>query len=43
MGQLRLLVSSHYTKKAIGLNKVEGKPFTVAEVVHKIQEVAKAG
>jgi 2-oxoglutarate ferredoxin oxidoreductase subunit alpha len=42
MGQLRLLVSSCFTKKAIGLNKVEGKPFTVAEVAHKIQEVANA-
>lgn len=42
MGQLRMLVSAEFTKKAIGLNKVQGKPFTVAEVTEKIQEVAKA-
>jgi 2-oxoglutarate ferredoxin oxidoreductase subunit alpha len=36
-GQLRMLLRAEYLVDAIGLNKVKGKPFTVAEVVDKIQ------
>jgi 2-oxoglutarate ferredoxin oxidoreductase subunit alpha len=35
-GQLRLLLRGKFLVDAIGLNKVKGKPFTVAEVVDKI-------
>jgi len=37
MGQLRTLIRARYLKDAIGYNKVQGKPFTVAELVKKIQ------
>ena len=37
-GQLRLLLRGEFLVDAIGLNKVKGKPFTVAEVVDKIHE-----
>lgn len=37
-GQLRLLLRSEFLVDAIGLNKVEGKPFTVGEVAAKIRE-----
>jgi len=36
-GQLRMLLRAEYLVDAIGLNKIKGKPFTVAEVVEKIQ------
>ncbi|HEY5313567.1 MAG TPA: 2-oxoacid:acceptor oxidoreductase subunit alpha [Pirellulales bacterium] len=39
MGQLRLLVRAAYLVDAVGLNKVKGKPFCVAEIVAKIQEM----
>lgn len=39
MGQLRLLLRARYLVDAIGLNKVKGKPFSVAEVVDKITEI----
>jgi 2-oxoglutarate ferredoxin oxidoreductase subunit alpha len=38
MGQLRLLLRAEFLVDAIGLNKVEGKPFSVREVESKIQE-----
>ncbi|HET6880138.1 MAG TPA: 2-oxoacid:acceptor oxidoreductase subunit alpha [Pirellulales bacterium] len=38
-GQLRLLLRGEFLIDAIGLNKVKGKPFTVVEVVDKIQEL----
>jgi 2-oxoglutarate ferredoxin oxidoreductase subunit alpha len=38
-GQLRMLLRAEYLVDADGLNKVKGKPFTVAEVVDKIQEL----
>jgi 2-oxoglutarate ferredoxin oxidoreductase subunit alpha len=38
-GQLRMLLRSEYLIDAIGFNKVKGKPFTVAELVQKIQEL----
>ena len=39
MGQLRTLVRARYLVDAIGLNKVQGKPFNVGEVVAKIEEL----
>ena len=38
-GQLRLLIRGNYLVDAAGLNKVQGKPFTVGEVVSKIEEM----
>jgi 2-oxoglutarate/2-oxoacid ferredoxin oxidoreductase subunit alpha len=39
MGQLRTIVRDKYLVDAIGLNKVQGKPFSVAEVEAKIEEL----
>jgi len=39
MGQLKLLLRDTYLVDAIGLNKVQGKPFAVAEIVEKIDEL----
>jgi 2-oxoglutarate ferredoxin oxidoreductase subunit alpha len=41
LGQLRLLIRAAYLVDAVGLNKVKGKPFCVAEIVEKIHEVLK--
>jgi 2-oxoglutarate/2-oxoacid ferredoxin oxidoreductase subunit alpha len=40
LGQLRMLIRATYLVDAIGLNKVKGKPFAVAEVTEKIRELA---
>lgn len=39
MGQLRTLVRAKYLIDAEGLNKVQGRPFAVAEVLAKIREL----
>jgi 2-oxoglutarate ferredoxin oxidoreductase subunit alpha len=41
LGQLRLLVRGMFLVDAQGLNKVQGKPFTVAEVSAKIEAMLK--
>jgi 2-oxoglutarate ferredoxin oxidoreductase subunit alpha len=41
MGQLRTVVRAKYLVDAIGLNKVQGKPFSVAEVVEKIESLLR--
>jgi 2-oxoglutarate/2-oxoacid ferredoxin oxidoreductase subunit alpha len=41
LGQLRMVIRSTYLIDAIGLNKVQGKPFSVVEVVEKIESVLK--
>jgi 2-oxoglutarate ferredoxin oxidoreductase subunit alpha len=33
MGQLRMLIRARYLVDAVGLNRVRGKPFPVAEIV----------
>lgn len=38
-GQLRMLLRSEFLVDAAGLNKVQGKPFLVSEIVEKIQTV----
>ena len=38
-GQLRTLIRDRYLVDAIGFNKVEGKPFSVAELVEKIESL----
>jgi 2-oxoglutarate ferredoxin oxidoreductase subunit alpha len=39
LGQLRTIIRDRYLIDAIGLNKVQGKPFSVAEVEAKIEEL----
>ncbi|MEM8680112.1 MAG: 2-oxoacid:acceptor oxidoreductase subunit alpha [Planctomycetota bacterium] len=39
MGQLRMVLRNEFLVDAIGLNKVQGRPFTVNEVESKIKEV----
>ena len=41
LGQLRTIIRSKYLVDAIGLNKVQGKPFSVGEVVDKIESVLR--
>jgi 2-oxoglutarate/2-oxoacid ferredoxin oxidoreductase subunit alpha len=41
LGQLRLLVRARYLIDAIGLNKVQGKPFKVSEITNKIDELLR--
>ena len=38
-GQLRFLIQAKYLRDTIGYNKVQGRPFTVNELLQKIQEV----
>lgn len=38
-GQLRMLIRAEFLVDAIGLNKVQGKPFAVREVVKKIEDM----
>jgi 2-oxoglutarate ferredoxin oxidoreductase subunit alpha len=39
LGQMRMLVRAKYLVDVIGLNKVSGRPFTIAEVEQKIAEL----
>ena len=39
MGQLLTVIRSRFLIDAVGLNKVQGKPFSVGEIVSKIEEV----
>ncbi len=43
MGQLRMLVRSKFLIDAIGFNKVQGKPFSVSELLHEITRIAGSG
>ena len=38
-GQLRLLLRGMFLVDAVGLNKVQGRPFLVSEIEHKIVEM----
>ena len=40
-GQLRMLIRGMFLVDAIGLNKVKGKPFSVGEIVDRIEEVLR--
>jgi len=40
LGQLRMLIRSKFLVDAVGLNKVSGRPFRIAEVEEKIVELA---
>lgn len=41
LGQLNMIIRSMFLLDTIGLNKIQGKPFSVAEIVEKIDEVLK--
>jgi 2-oxoglutarate ferredoxin oxidoreductase subunit alpha len=41
-GQLRMLLRSTYLVDAIGLNKIQGRPFLVSEIEDKIKELVKS-
>src|SRR5262249_28044997 len=40
-GQLRSLLRSNYLVDAVGLNKVQGKPFLVGEIEEKVEEMLR--
>jgi 2-oxoglutarate ferredoxin oxidoreductase subunit alpha len=40
-GQLRMLIRSEFLVDAVGLNKIQGKPFLVSEVESKIEEMLR--
>jgi 2-oxoglutarate ferredoxin oxidoreductase subunit alpha len=40
-GQLRLLIRATYLVDAVGLNKIQGKPFLVSEIEAKIEELLR--
>jgi 2-oxoglutarate ferredoxin oxidoreductase subunit alpha len=39
MGQLRTILRATYLVDAMGLNKVQGQPFKVSEIVHKAEQL----
>jgi len=41
-GQLRLLLRAEFLVDAVGLNKVQGRPFQVCEVEEKIREILRS-
>jgi 2-oxoglutarate ferredoxin oxidoreductase subunit alpha len=41
LGQLKLLIRGQFLVDAVGLNKVQGKPFVVREIVSKIEELLR--
>lgn len=43
LGHLRMLIQSRYLIETIGLNKVQGRPFTVAEIEARIREILSNG
>jgi len=40
-GQLRMLLRAEYLVDAVGLNKVQGKPFLVSEIEQKVEEMLR--
>ena len=42
LGQLRMLLRAKYLVDAVGLNKVQGRPFKVQEIVAKVEEMLGA-
>lgn len=41
-GQLRFVIRSEFLVDAVGLNKVQGKPFLVSEIVERIESLLEA-
>src|SRR5207237_8583329 len=40
-GQLRMLLRAQFLVDAVGLNKVQGRPFLVSEIEQKIEDLLK--
>ena len=43
LGQLRAMIRSAYLVKPVGLNKIQGKLFTIREIAAKIEELCNKG
>jgi 2-oxoglutarate ferredoxin oxidoreductase subunit alpha len=43
LGQLLMLVRARYLVDAVGLNQVTGRPFKIAQIEEKINELARTG
>jgi 2-oxoglutarate ferredoxin oxidoreductase subunit alpha len=41
LGQLKTLIQAKYLVECIGLNKVKGRPFTIAEIEQRIKELTR--
>jgi len=41
-GQLRMLLRAEFLVDAIGLNKIQGKPFAIREILQKIEQVLQS-
>ena len=39
LGQLSMLIQARYPVRVIPLNKVQGQPFTIREVLEKIRSI----
>jgi 2-oxoglutarate ferredoxin oxidoreductase subunit alpha len=39
LGQLRMLIRAEFLVETVGMNKVKGKPFSVVEVVDRIEQI----
>jgi len=39
MGQLSMLLQARYPVRVVGLNKVQGQPFRIREIVSKINDI----
>ena len=42
LGQLSLLLNARYPVRTIGLNKVQGQPFTRTEILDRIEQILEA-
>jgi 2-oxoglutarate ferredoxin oxidoreductase subunit alpha len=43
LGQLRMILSSRFDARFVGLNKVQGQPFKIREIRAKIDEILESG
>ena len=43
MGQLAMLIRARFPAKVVQVNKVQGRPFTVEELLHEIRALTKEG
>jgi 2-oxoglutarate ferredoxin oxidoreductase subunit alpha len=43
MGQLRMILRSKFLVDAVGYNKIQGKPFRIAEIVEQAERILGVG
>ena len=41
-GQLRMLLRAAFLVDAVGLNKVQGRPFLISEIEQKVEEMLRS-